>query len=51
MVDFFKPELSSTEQITDEVTKQEMNMYLTGANHDCIFETSEQREEPSKVYI
>jgi hypothetical protein len=49
MVDFFKPELSSTEKITDEKTKKEMNMYLTGANHDCIYQISEDREEPSKV--
>jgi hypothetical protein len=49
MVDFFMPEMSSMEKISDENAKKEMNMYLTGANHDCIFQISEERDEPSKV--
>lgn len=49
MADFFVPELNSSETIPDEKTKKEVEMYLTGENHDCIFQISEEREEPSKV--
>lgn len=48
--EFLSLKTISTDKKCKKSKTDELDLYITGINHDCVFQTSEERDEPPKVF-